>query len=335
MNQQIAPQSAAALIEQVVIGGDLAKLTPQQRVVYYRNVCDSLGLNPLTRPFQYLTLNGKLVLYAARDCTDQLRSIRGVSVKLVETKSMEGVIMVRAMATDKTGRTDESTGAVSIVGLKGESLCNAVMKAETKAKRRVTLSICGLGLMDETEVETVRDARPEHVDAATGEIAPPRPARQPAKPMTREQAAAAGHEDLDRKFRETVDDQGEIHNTSAPSGAGNGGLTSPTVASSPPAEATQAPAQAEGAQAPLTHMKGAGLSGSGPEGVTSEPYDAAREYDALLDGAMAEKTKGARTQYWAMQREEGAAGFVLYERAPDLYKELSAKIMRSIKELAA
>ena len=29
------------------------------------------------------------------------------------------------------------------------------MKAETKAKRRVTLSICGLGMLDETEVETV------------------------------------------------------------------------------------------------------------------------------------------------------------------------------------
>jgi len=27
------------------------------------------------------------------------------------------------------------------------------MKAETKAKRRVTLSICGLGMLDETEVE--------------------------------------------------------------------------------------------------------------------------------------------------------------------------------------
>jgi hypothetical protein len=29
------------------------------------------------------------------------------------------------------------------------------MKAVTKAKRRVTLSICGLGMLDETEVETI------------------------------------------------------------------------------------------------------------------------------------------------------------------------------------
>jgi hypothetical protein len=44
------------------------------------------------------------------------------------------------------------------------------MKAETKAKRRVTLSICGLGLLDETEVETV----PKPVmDVSTGEELPP------------------------------------------------------------------------------------------------------------------------------------------------------------------
>jgi hypothetical protein len=39
------------------------------------------------------------------------------------------------------------------------------MKATTKAKRRATLSICGLGWLDETEVETIPHAR-------TGEPAP-------------------------------------------------------------------------------------------------------------------------------------------------------------------
>jgi hypothetical protein len=32
------------------------------------------------------------------------------------------------------------------------------MKAETKAKRRVTLSISGLGFLDESEIETIKDA---------------------------------------------------------------------------------------------------------------------------------------------------------------------------------
>ncbi|MFM1889700.1 MAG: hypothetical protein RLZZ565_457, partial [Planctomycetota bacterium] len=64
----------ATTIEQVLISGDLSRLTAEQRNIYYKSVCDSLGLNPLTRPFDYITLNGKLTLYARKDCTDQLRS---------------------------------------------------------------------------------------------------------------------------------------------------------------------------------------------------------------------------------------------------------------------
>lgn len=163
MSAELATVGAA--VEQVLIGGDLSKLTPEQRVSYYKAVCDSVGLNPLTRPFDYITLNGKLTLYAKRDCTDQLRSRPGkeVSVKITDRATIEGVYVVTAQATDKGGRTDESTGAVNIAGLKGDFLANAFMKAETKAKRRVTLSICGLGLLDETEVESIPDARP-HVE---------------------------------------------------------------------------------------------------------------------------------------------------------------------------
>jgi hypothetical protein len=50
-------------------------------------------------------------------------------------------------------------GAVSIAGLKGDALVNATLKAITKAKRRVTLSICGLGMLDETEIDTIQDAK--------------------------------------------------------------------------------------------------------------------------------------------------------------------------------
>ena len=39
----------------------------------------------------------------------------------------------------------------------GEFAANAIMKAVTKAKRRVTLSISGLGFLDETEVTATDD----------------------------------------------------------------------------------------------------------------------------------------------------------------------------------
>lgn len=155
----VAPVDNAQVMERVLLAGDLSKLDAKDRLFYYQRVCESVGLNPLTRPFDYLSLNGKTVLYAKRDATDQLRKLHGVSVTIKARENIEGVYVVTANARDKTGREDESTGAVSIGGLKGDVLANALMKAETKAKRRVTLSICGLGMLDETEVETIPGAQ--------------------------------------------------------------------------------------------------------------------------------------------------------------------------------
>jgi hypothetical protein len=181
-------------VEQALIQGDLAGLTADQRVNYYKAVCESVGLNPLTKPFDYLELDGgsgkKLVLYAKRDATDQLRKIHGVSVTITAD-----------------GREDESTGAVPIekeggewksassgkryfagngtfTQLRGDALANALMKAETKAKRRVTLSICGLGILDETEVETIPGA---HAATHAEQPAPRQlPPRQVEAEVTRE-----------------------------------------------------------------------------------------------------------------------------------------------------
>ena len=145
-----------SVVESVLIRGDLRQLTPTQKVGYYNTVCQSLGLNPLTQPFAYITLNGKEVLYAKRDAAEQLRKVHNISVTIKAREVIEGVYIVTASATMPNGRTDESTGAVPIENVKGEARANALMKAETKAKRRVTLSICGLGMLDETEVESIQ-----------------------------------------------------------------------------------------------------------------------------------------------------------------------------------
>lgn len=158
-------------IEQVLIGGNLANLTTEQRTAYYASVCKSIGLNPLTKPFDYITLNGKLTLYARKDATEQLRRQHNLSIKIVNREKIDDIYIVTAQATTPDGRCDESTGAVSIMSLKGESLANAFMKAETKSKRRVTLSICGLGMLDESEVESIEEdntKRPVRKDITDG-----------------------------------------------------------------------------------------------------------------------------------------------------------------------
>ena len=149
--------------------GDLAGLKQDERLAYYKAVCESVGLNPLTKPFDYITLNGKLTLYATRACADQLRKLHSVSVTdLHKEFHPDGILMVTCKVSDKAGRTDVATGALVVQNLKGNDLANAMMKAETKAKRRATLSLCGLGVLDETEIETLpADVVPAFVPQAT------------------------------------------------------------------------------------------------------------------------------------------------------------------------
>ncbi|MDF2972596.1 MAG: hypothetical protein K0R61_3046, partial [Microvirga sp.] len=162
----LATVSGHEVMERVLAVGDLKNLTPEERNTYYNAVCTSCGLNPLTRPFEYLSLNGKLVLYARRDAADQLRKLHNISLRIVEQRSDGDVFIARTQARMPDGREDEDIGAVTIGTLRGEALANARMKAITKSKRRVTLSICGLGFLDETEVSDIpREQRQEWGEA--------------------------------------------------------------------------------------------------------------------------------------------------------------------------
>ena len=145
-------------IEKCLLEGDLSKLTEDQRSNYYQMVCETTGLNPLTQPFQYIVLNGKLKMYALKGATDQLRRIYDISCEVKNTEKIEDLLVITVKATNnKTGRVDEDMGFAKISGLKGDMLGNAMLKATTKAKRRVTLSMCGLGMLDEDEVASIPD----------------------------------------------------------------------------------------------------------------------------------------------------------------------------------
>lgn len=174
------------VIEKVIGSGDLSAMKPEDRVAFYWRVCESVGLNPLTRPFDFLNLNGKVTLYAKRDATDQLRRVNGVTVTKLERDRSDDLMVVTAHGRDRAGREDSAIGAVSIKGLAGEALANALMKAETKAKRRLTLSLVGLGFLDESEVEGIGDR--VDVDPETGELL--RPAAKPTSLLEAVEAQA-------------------------------------------------------------------------------------------------------------------------------------------------
>lgn len=166
------PNISPEAIEQALAVGDLMQMSPQQRVNYYVASCQSIGLNPLTRPFDAMKgQDGKYRLYANAMAAEQLRKKYRVSIKVIERHHDKdnGLYSVTVQATTPDGREEESQGIVEVINLKGQALANAFMKAESKAKRRVTMSICGLGYEDAPAMA------PTRFDPMTGDMGTPEP----------------------------------------------------------------------------------------------------------------------------------------------------------------
>ncbi len=160
MSKALTTREIGARLEQVLIQGDLAPMTEPDRIAYVKALCKAVGVSILFRPFDFIKFQGKVQLYANRSCTDQLRKLHKISIKITNRERVDGLYVVTAQATmpAKGGaKVDEAIGAINIKGLGGEALANALMKCETKAKRRVTLSIMGLGMLDEIEAKEVAE----------------------------------------------------------------------------------------------------------------------------------------------------------------------------------
>jgi hypothetical protein len=186
----------AKTLEIVLVQGDLSSLSTTQRLSYYRSICQASGLNPLSKPFEYIQMktpggkdeDKKLVLYAKAEAYDQIRNNKGISVTVVKREwDKENGVYTVTVAGKVGNRVDEASGSVAISKengrwetnektgkkyfkgdgtfkmLSGEDLSNAMMKAETKSKRRLTISMTGLALAgvvtsdtDELPEEAVR-----------------------------------------------------------------------------------------------------------------------------------------------------------------------------------
>ncbi len=66
------------ILSALILQGDLSKLQPNDRVIYYKGYCERLGLDPFTKPFELLRLNGKEVLYLTRAGAQQLNKLHKV-----------------------------------------------------------------------------------------------------------------------------------------------------------------------------------------------------------------------------------------------------------------
>lgn len=156
----VAVDNAQDAINALVIKGDTSKLTTEQKTQYYNAVCQSIGLNPATRPFQFLNFNGKEVLYPDKSCAEQMRNLKGVSLSGPRFTFDGSMVICEITATTRNGRTDTDLGIVDTAGKeKSFSRGDAMLKAVTKAKRRVTFSITGLGFLNEVS-DAIDEGKP-------------------------------------------------------------------------------------------------------------------------------------------------------------------------------
>lgn len=163
------PAVSSEAVEQAMMIGDLEKMKPEVRIAYYLAACKSAGLNPLTRPFTALkNQDGKYFLYANKDCAEQLRQIHKVSLSILSRERLDDLYIVTVRGWTADGRQDEAQGIVEIPDkARGHALANLLMRAETKAKRRVTFSLCGLGFPQMDEAPTSQEVR---LDLTTGTL---------------------------------------------------------------------------------------------------------------------------------------------------------------------
>lgn len=179
-------------IDKIVMTGDLTRLTEEQKNIHYLTVCTAMELDYRLHPLEWMPVNDpdrgqKLVLYALRGATDQIRRNRKIKILSLTKEVSDELVTYIAAGEDADGITEMSTGSVPIKNKRGHDLANAYMTAETKAKRRLTLAFSGSGLLDETEVAELN--APMSMPAGVGVTATPSPKLDTPAP-----SAAAGGE---------------------------------------------------------------------------------------------------------------------------------------------
>ena len=140
---------------------DLDQLSEAEQLEYVELACEHLGV-PSDLGLVSLGFmdsgdgKRKKVLYVHKGATDIVRDHRGINVEsMIPLAANKEYVGFTATGKDSKGRQEVAVGAVSISGLTGVAVANAVMTAQTKASRRLTLIYAGGGFFDETEVSEI------------------------------------------------------------------------------------------------------------------------------------------------------------------------------------
>jgi len=147
----IDPVEAEKILH-IVKTGDIGRMTDEQKLIYYKHECDRMGLDPMARPLEFISLQGKLTLYAKRIAGDMLAAKHNVTVQILEGPEVRDfggtkVLFVKTRAALPAGRYVDDVGAKPLADVAVQ-----IMKCVTVSHRRATLRLCGWGGPTEDEI---------------------------------------------------------------------------------------------------------------------------------------------------------------------------------------
>ena len=184
-------------MSKLVIRHDLHLMTKEELNQYLRDVSEFVGLDPDLNAFDAIWMPNEsgqgqsLVVYARRGTAEILRNKLSIDVDSLTHEVIDGSIVYTAKGhnthpdTGRPWRTEVAIGSKYIKGLEGKVKDDAIMTASTRALRRLTMQFTTLGILDESEVASVKAEPAPANPAAAATLAPvPMPAifAQPSVP---------------------------------------------------------------------------------------------------------------------------------------------------------
>lgn len=160
-----------SMVERVMYENNFKGLTKRQRWIVLKRLCDEMGVPIWKQPYAWAPLgpDKSLVPVATKGLHQALRQRDKVSVRVENMQFFrdQQVFTVTVTASTPDGRMDMDFGVVGVPPtLKGAVLADRMMACITKAKNRVTNSLCGGG--NNISVEEAADvSRQMRHDAAS------------------------------------------------------------------------------------------------------------------------------------------------------------------------
>lgn len=164
---------------------DLSQLTEQQKQDYVVALCGHLEIPPELNLVRLIwdddgSTSRKQVAYVLKGGTDIIRANRKITTKSLANVMLGGAVVFTCTGENGEGRQEIAVGSKSIDGLQGKALDDAIMTAQTRATRRMTLQFVGGGVLDESEVnQATTNLNSQSTPLAELALAPAQPTVKP------------------------------------------------------------------------------------------------------------------------------------------------------------